>query len=254
MQASSGITMQRPCETHRSDSLVARDERRRDDRPARALAPHASLRVHSGQVPLRCARRHAIESPSLDMLAAARAAALRTSARRLCTRTGEAASDYFALLQTERRFDLDAAALQRAYRRLMADLHPDRHSGAGERVQSEAADRAAEVTHAYAILKAEHSRATHLLELHGAPLTEENGAELLPPDFLLRVMEVREELEAGAADLARLRAENDAATRDVGEALADAFSQGRLDEARSLTAQLQYLTRIEREVVDLSDV
>ena len=94
-------------------------------------------------------------------------------------------------------------------------------------------------------------RATHLLELLGRPLSEEDGAgELLGPAFLMEVMELREELE-DAPDEARLvvlRERNQAQLEALGSELAVAFASLQLDEARKLAAQLQYLNRIHEEI------
>ena len=53
--------------------------------------------------------------------------------RHLCVNPG--IRDNFALLQTERSFTLDADALQVAYKRLMAEAHPDRHGQASPEQQ-----------------------------------------------------------------------------------------------------------------------
>ena len=124
---------------------------------------------------------------------------LAFSSRRLST----ASSDHFSLLSLQRRFDLDEAELQRTYKRLMAECHPDRFGQSSEAERAAAADRAAAITDAYSVLCRPYQRATHLLELLGAPLTEEDGtsggAALLGPEFLMEVMELREELEARPA-------------------------------------------------------
>eukprot|EP00308_Calcidiscus_leptoporus_P005494 CAMPEP_0119398882 /NCGR_PEP_ID=MMETSP1334-20130426/141073_1 /TAXON_ID=127549 /ORGANISM="Calcidiscus leptoporus, Strain RCC1130" /LENGTH=272 /DNA_ID=CAMNT_0007422761 /DNA_START=148 /DNA_END=966 /DNA_ORIENTATION=- len=256
--------------------------------------------------------------------------------------------DYFEMLRIECKFDIDEVELQQSYRRLMAQLHPDRHSRSTEPEQRAAAARSAEITHAHATLKAAHSRAMHLLALHGAPLTEDSsegllapdflmeasatapcqstsfvtnwahvcvlffspsgpvhareeslrthghvaapdelmmhrcwrlessskrramhllalhGAPLtedsseglLAPDFLMEVLEAREQLEASVhgKTLQMLRQQNDVRTDNLCKGLAAAFNEGRLGEARSLTAQLQYLHRIHDEITVRSDV
>ena len=135
---------------------------------------------------------------------------LAFSSRRLST----ASSDHFSLLSLQRRFDLDEAELQRTYKRLMAECHPDRFGQSSEAERAAAADRAAAITDAYSVLCRPYQRATHLLELLGAPLTEEDGtsggAALLGPEFLMEVMELREELEArpAAPRLLELRDQN----------------------------------------------
>ena len=99
-----------------------------------------------------------------------------------------------------------------------------------------------------------YQRATHLLELLGAPLTEEDGtsggAALLGPEFLMEVMELREELEArpAAPRLLELRDQNRGEAERLGADLAAAFAAAELDEARQLAAQLQYVQRVADEI------
>ena len=93
--------------------------------------------------------------------------------------------------------------------------------------------------------------AVHLLELLGKPLEEAAGGELVGTDFLLEVMEVREELEEcenDAARLVQLREANRLRVLEVSAELGSSFSQHDLVKARALTAQLQYLQRIEDEI------
>ena len=67
----------------------------------------------------------------------------------------------------------------------------------------------------------------------------------------MQVMEVREELEEAGTQPARLqalRAANDVAVGELHVLLGGAFASQDLEQARSLTAQLQYLQRIEDEI------
>lgn len=101
------------------------------------------------------------------------------------------------------------------------------------------------------MLRAPHLRATHLLELHGAPLNEETGADVLGPEFLMHVMDVREELEEAGAEVQRLQELRDANQEAMDELhgqLGTVFDDAPdLPAARGLTARLQYLQRIEDE-------
>ena len=182
------------------------------------------------------------------------------AARRLVTRNTLASlrrrcstiTDRFALLQTERAFDLDEKQLHRRYKVLMAETHPDRHGRSSESEKQAATDHASDLTDAYAVLKAPHTRAVHLLELHDMPLDEETGSGLLGPAFLMEIMEVREELEeVGTQQPERLRAlrdANSAAMHALHGELATAFAAQDFEDARALTARLQYLQRIEEEI------
>ena len=102
------------------------------------------------------------------------------------------------------------------------------------------------------MLRAPHLRAAHLLELLGAPLNEETGGDVLGADFLMHVMEVREELEEADSHgprLLELRAANQQAMAELHAQLRSAFDvTPDFEAARKLTARLQYLQRIEEEV------
>ena len=93
-------------------------------------------------------------------------------------------------------------------------------------------------------------RAAHLLELCGEPLDEEADASLLGPDFLMHIMDVREELDAGpgSARLQELQQQNAAEAADVCVQLGAAFVGNQLTEAQALTARLQYLHRVEATI------
>ena len=131
-----------------------------------------------------------------------------------------------------------------------ARLHPDRFGTASQEEQQEKADQASSVTDAYSELKQPHRRASHLLELIGGALTEGDNGALLGPPFLMEIMELREELEASPDEgrLAELRARNRSQLDALIQELALAFLNSQLDDARRLTAKLQYLQRIHEEI------
>ena len=177
--------------------------------------------------------------------------AVRRLARALASDAARRGPDHFALLNAERRYDLCEQQLTRSYKLLMGEAHPDRHGNSSEAERLAAADHAAAITDAYSILRAPHQRAVHLLDLLGAPLDEETNSDVLGPAFLMQVMEAREELEDAAADPTRLQALREANTAAVGALHGDlvaAFAGLDLERARALTAQLQYLQRIEEEI------
>lgn len=100
--------------------------------------------------------------------------------------------DPFAVLGLPRQYDLDAAAVQRAYLERSAQVHPD-VSGADD----DEDDRASELNRAKQILDDPEQRAIALWKLLGGGGV---GAvdKTLPPGFLMQMMEVREEVEAAA--------------------------------------------------------
>lgn len=108
------------------------------------------------------------------------------------------AASYFALFNLEPRFALPLEQLERAYLSLAAQVHPDRHTHAGEAAVANAMLQASRANEAYQTLKQPICRARHLLELRGVDMHGKQPA--LQPAFLMEQMEYREALvEARAA-------------------------------------------------------
>ena len=118
--------------------------------------------------------------------------------------------DPFALFDLPRRFDIDREALQAAYLRKSAALHPDRFADPIE--QAEAAERAAALNRARAVLIDDERRANALLALLGGPGNEDEKD--LPDGFLMEIMEIRQTME-------EILASGDAAKRRHFEEWAD---------------------------------
>ncbi|KAK3366863.1 hypothetical protein B0T24DRAFT_369980 [Lasiosphaeria ovina] len=180
-------------------------------------------------------------------------------------------------------FHIDVRALRREFLRLQAAAHPDFHHHAakaspssspssstttapdGQQEQREdssaqqtvraAGATSALINQAYKTLSSPLARAQYLLrEQHGADLEgDEHGAETGPPDaeLLTTVLDAREAIEDAAreADLAPVRAANDARIAACEDALARAFEGGDLEAAKAETVRLRYWINI-RESVD----
>jgi molecular chaperone HscB len=162
--------------------------------------------------------------------------------------------DHFATLGAARRYDLDAAELERRYKELTRKLHPDRFAKADPRARRYSLERATRVNDAYKVLRDPVRRAEYLLKLGGIDVADEQkGAEGVDPAFLMEMMEQREALADARADgqVARLtalasamRERRDAAMVAVG----GGFAAGKLAEvARELVA-LRYYDRFLAEI------
>jgi len=101
--------------------------------------------------------------------------------------------DAFAVLALPRRFDIDSAAVDRAYLNKCAAAHPD-VSGLGD---DESQRLQANLNDARATLLDAERRANVLLSLLGGPSKEQDKS--LPAGFLMQIMETREEIEAALA-------------------------------------------------------
>jgi molecular chaperone HscB len=115
--------------------------------------------------------------------------------------------NHFELFGLPRSFALDTERLDKAYRDIQAEIHPDRFAHAGESEQRLAMQWTTRVNEAYQTLKKPFERARYLLSLNGVDAMEAKNTSM-PADFLMQQMEWRETLEEARAgkDLAALDA------------------------------------------------
>jgi molecular chaperone HscB len=140
--------------------------------------------------------------------------------------------DDFSLFGLPQRFALDRGLLDERWRRLQAEVHPDRFAAEGAASQRLAMQWAVRVNEAYGRLKEPLARAAYLCELRGAPIDAERNTAM-PPAFLVQQMAWREALDEadGSAELERIEADVDTAEQRL---LADL--QRLLDEASDAAA------------------
>ncbi len=142
-------------------------------------------------------------------------------------------NDPFDILGIEPRFDLDRAAIQRAYLRKAAEHHPDHAQPSSAQPSSAQPDPAAgdaasaRLNAAKAVLDDPEQRAGALLARLGGPAKEHDRT--LPDGFLLEMMEARERMESERNDPAAV-----ACWEDWGESRRRAH----MAEAARLFAQL----------------
>lgn len=106
--------------------------------------------------------------------------------------------DHFELFGLPRRFALDGAMLDRAYRDLQARVHPDKYAQASDAEKRVAMQWATRVNEAYQTLKTPLARARYLCELAGVDLGLGSNTAM-PAQFLMQQMEWREALDAARA-------------------------------------------------------
>jgi molecular chaperone HscB len=163
--------------------------------------------------------------------------------------------DHFTLFGLPRRFELDASALEGAWRTAAAEVHPDRYASAGDAEKRVALMMATRVNEAYQTLKSPLRRARYLLSLSGVDTQEESNTSM-PPDFLMAQMEWRENIEQAVddADDAAL----DALSRDLAAEAAGLQAHlqaaldhsGDLDAATLLVRKLRFLEKLDQEIGD----
>ena len=169
--------------------------------------------------------------------------------------------DYFVFYGLTETFLPDEAALKRLYYAKSRETHPDFHATTAPENQAEMLRQATLNTDAYRTLAHPDQRMAYLLRRHG--LLEEGKQEQLPPDFLMDMMDLNEQL----MDL-EIAPEPAVQARIVAEvtALADALDAGiqpvlagyeqlpadhrpaALQQIRTYYLKKRYLLRIQQQV------
>ncbi|MBC7938482.1 MAG: Fe-S protein assembly co-chaperone HscB [Chitinophagaceae bacterium] len=117
-------------------------------------------------------------------------------------------SDDFSLFGLPPHFALDRAELDAQWRRLQAEVHPDRFTSEGTSAQRIAMQWAVRVNEAYTRLKDPLRRAAYLCELRGVPIAAETRTAM-PAAFMMQQLQWREALDEAdsLADVERLSEE-----------------------------------------------
>jgi molecular chaperone HscB len=171
---------------------------------------------------------------------------------------------HFERLGLPRRFDLDAAQIERNYLARSRELHPDYHQQSSTAQQRVSMEMTAALNDAYATLKHPFRRAEYLLALQGGPTAAEHKA--MAPAFLEEMLELRmeiEELREGAPDSPgrsamekQLRLRNDALIGDVAKDFAalealpseDVKRRGLLIQIRQVLNAAKYVQGLLRDL------
>jgi molecular chaperone HscB len=159
-------------------------------------------------------------------------------------------SNDFELFGVAERFAQDKAQLDRRWRELQGEVHPDRFAAQGAAAQRIAMQWAVRVNEAYRRLKSPVDRAAYLCGLHGAKIGAENNTAMAS-GFLMQQMAWRESLEA-ASDIAAVEAlgEEVAAERDRQLALIEHLldDEHRYDAGAQAVRALMFIERFTDDI------
>lgn len=113
-------------------------------------------------------------------------------------------SGCFELFGLPVRWEVDLAALEKAYREAQKAVHPDRVAQGDAKARLEAMQKTSAINEAYKILKDPMRRAEELLRRRGIVISDDAK---MPQDFLHEILDLREALEEAKAakDLDRVR-------------------------------------------------
>lgn len=161
----------------------------------------------------------------------------------------------FRVFDLPLRFSLNEMELRSHYRTLMAQHHPDRTRHQQPVNDDNDRHEASTITRSYETLRHKHSRAMHLLELLGHAVDESSSGNLVGSGFLMEMMEAREDLEGITEDdqLQPLLLENKQRMEEIARQLDPAVQNSDFETAARLTAQLQYLNRLEETIREKMD-
>jgi molecular chaperone HscB len=164
--------------------------------------------------------------------------------------------NFFELFDVPVAFAIDASRIDRAYRELQTQVHPDRHAASGKAEQLLAARWAMLANEAYHTLKDTVGRACHLLQLQGIEALDPANAPM-PAAFLIEQMEWLERIDdaralRNPAALDGLGKELTGATEALERELAHLLDSARdFAKATETVGKLRFLARL-REEVDLA--
>jgi molecular chaperone HscB len=161
--------------------------------------------------------------------------------------------NHFELFGLPARFAVDSAELDRRYRELQREVHPDRFAAAPDAERRVSMQLATRVNEAYQTLKSPLRRAVYILQMRGVdPKLETNTA--MPAEFLVEQMDWRERIEAGAEKpeaLLALQAGLREESGKIHEKLHRQLDGHRDDAAASQTARmLMFYERLDEEIDD----
>lgn len=164
-------------------------------------------------------------------------------------------ADHFTLFELPHTFRLDSAALDKRYRAIQAQVHPDKFAQAGDAERRLSLQWATRVNEAYQTLKKPLSRAQYLLSLAGHDVDAENNTSM-PSEFLMEQMEWREAVVE--ARLAREQGELEQLHHRVKQRMNRRYEQlaGLLDEqqdyalASDRVRRLMFLEKLLSEIDD----
>eukprot|EP00440_Ansanella_granifera_P076416 gb/GFBE01082923.1/.p1 GENE.gb/GFBE01082923.1/~~gb/GFBE01082923.1/.p1 ORF type:complete len:267 (+),score=46.84 gb/GFBE01082923.1/:1-801(+) len=160
-------------------------------------------------------------------------------------------ASHYDLLGLDTSFEVEAEAVDSAYKELQRSLHPDRHAQASEEQRLLAETHSARLNEAVAVLRSPLLRARYWMELHGARILEEDQ-RIEDTATMMEVMETSEEMEDAEtrSQIDEISERNSAKIRVVESELAGIFSKEDWAGARRLVERLQMLTRLQQRLDD----
>ncbi len=164
--------------------------------------------------------------------------------------------NYFSIFNLPENFSIDLAALDTNYRKLQAEIHPDKFVTASPAERLRSMQTATLANEAYQTLKNPTARARYMLESQGFATLEESNTSM-PADFLMLQMDWREAIEDAKAtkDIAALDAQLAAMqtmAKNLQENLSTSLSdKNTLPEAAQIVRKLSFIDKVSSDVKNI---
>jgi molecular chaperone HscB len=159
--------------------------------------------------------------------------------------------DHFALFDLAPCFGLDLAELEVAYKRVQAQVHPDRFASGTPAERRVAMQWATQANEAYRVLRDDCRRAAYLCERAGVPIEAESNTAM-PAGFLVQQLEWREALDEARASgrgATELKADVDSTRADTIRQLGDALDIANdPSRAAAFVRQLMFIDKFRAEM------
>lgn len=159
-------------------------------------------------------------------------------------------SNHFELFGIAAAFALDPERLERSYRDIQSNVHPDRFARAGDAERLASMQMTTRVNEAYRTLRSPVLRAAYLLELNGVDVGLETDTAM-PREFLMEQMELRERLEEArnADDLGLLEQELFGLKEGLLARIAESIDVRRdFRGAADLVRKLMFLEKLDEDI------
>lgn len=164
--------------------------------------------------------------------------------------------DYFELFELPVQFAVNLSELEQVWRSKSAQVHPDRFATASDAEKRVAMQWASLINEAYQVLKNPIKRATYLCEQQGVDIAAESNTSM-PPEFLFKQMEWREELESAASNqdaLLQLMQQVKTEEQDLNHEVAELIDQQKnWSEAAEKLRQWMFIDKFRSEIKEQLD-
>lgn len=170
------------------------------------------------------------------------------------------ASDFFAIFSLPQHWEINASQLEKRFRRLQQQFHPDRYASNSEIEKRRAMEMAATINRAHQTLKNPLTRAQYLLELQGCDVNQDSQITS-DGQFLMAQMMQRETLaeirETDTSDpeksLNALQSLSDEAQRDyqhLQQQFAQQYREEDYSQALDTVAKMQFAAKFVDEIME----